>query len=77
MVGHVEERLEGFDKIGQRRGRGLLDEEIALPRMVERTLQLGYSRALLAADPQLADVRNNPRLSGLFLARQTLAHLAP
>lgn len=53
------------------------DKEAAAIAAVERTLQLGYPRALLAADPQLAVVRDNPRLSGLFLARQTLAQLAP
>ena len=30
---------------------------------IERALQLGYPRALLAADPQLETIRRSPRLS--------------
>ena len=41
---------------------------------VERALQLGYPRALLAADPQLETLRRSPRLSKVFQPRQTLAH---
>ncbi len=47
-----------------------LGHEASAVMAVERALQLGYPRALLTVDPQLATVRNSPRLSGMFFARQ-------
>lgn len=49
------------------------EQQAAAIGAVERALQFGYPRALLASDPQLESVRNSPRLSGIFFTRPALA----